>query len=194
MAHVRGGKRPVHGVAMGIIGNLADRDDACHAGRDLIERKSVDMRVKPELAGGMVRRNVDPVVRVIHLVGAVLMGRLRHRHAVGAVVDLHEDEVAEGLVAQRRRARLDDHAMGVQIGRIAKQVALAGITVMGELGRIELRQLVHQPNFQHVAFLQRQPYAAIVRDGGARRAYIFTGRPPADFVDPAGRMNHVAVR
>ena len=67
-----------------------------------------------------------------------------------------------------------------------RMVGLAGITVMGELGGIELRQLVHQPNFQHVAFLQRRPYAAIVRDGGARRAHSFIARPPADFVDPAG--------
>ena len=83
---------------------------------------------------------------------------LRHGRAVGGVVDVHEDIVAEGRIAQGRGARRNDQAMGVQVGRIAKQFGLAGLAHVFELGGVQQRQLVDQADLQRVAGLQREPH------------------------------------
>ena len=122
------------------------------------------------------------------------MGRLRHRHPVGRVEDLHENVVAEGLVLQRRRPRLDDQSVSMQVGRVTEQIGLAGIGIVIDLGRVELRQLIHQPDLERVALLQGQSHAAVIGHRGIGRAGIAGCGPPADLIDPAGRVHGRAGR
>src|SRR6267378_3170872 len=51
------------GIGAGIVGYFTDGDDAGHAGRDLVERNAMNVRVEPIQARRMVRRDLDFVVR-----------------------------------------------------------------------------------------------------------------------------------
>ena len=138
----------------------------------------------------MVGRNVDPIVRIVHDDRTVLVGGIRRRYPVGRVVDVHEYIVTEGRVAERRRARLDDHAVGVNIGRVLRQID--PVLQVRHRHRIDRRKPVHQAKLQLIAFLQRQPDAAVIGRGGrAGRALVDRNgrRPRADLIDPAGRID-----
>ena len=153
------------------------------------------MRMEPEQARRMVGRDVDAVVDRTEHDRAMLVGGLRRRHAVGGVEDRHEAVVAEGRIPAGRRARGHQQAMRVQVGRVEVEVGLTRFADMAQLHRIEQRQLVDEPDLQRVALLQCEPRAAVVGDRRrARGAAVAVGRAVADLVDPAGRMNHVAVR
>src|SRR5262252_2784630 len=112
------GKRRIISVDMGEIAYLADSDNARHAARYLVECKAVDMRVEPEQARRMVRRNTDTIDDDVHLDRTVLMCRLWNRRAIGGIEILHKDVVAEGWIVKRRRARLNQKTVGVHVGRI----------------------------------------------------------------------------
>jgi hypothetical protein len=70
----------------------------------------------------MVEGNVDPIFGGADDDRAVLVGSIRLRYAVRRIIDIHEDVVAEGRIAQRRRPRRNDQAMGMNIGRIQRQI------------------------------------------------------------------------
>ena len=95
----------------------------------------------------------------------MLMGRLRHRDAVRRVVDFDENIIAEGRIGERRSARLDDQAVGMQVGEVHRQVGAAGIRRVRHLDGIKQRKLVHQADLELVTGLQREPGAAVVGDG-----------------------------
>jgi hypothetical protein len=122
----------------------------------------------------------------------VLVGRLRHRYSVGGIVDLDEDVIAEGRIAERRRPRLDHEAVGVEVGQVERQVCAAGTRRMRHLGRVEgTGKPVDQANLQLIALLQSQPDTAVIRCRGRPRRALVPGRrrPRADLIDPAGRVH-----
>ena len=196
MAHVAGRERRLGEVAEGIIARRSDRYDSGKPARHLIDRYSVNVRVEPEGAGGMVGRNVDPIIDVVLDDRSVLMRRLRHRRAVRRIVDFDENVIAECRILERRCARRDDHAVGVEIRQVERQIGAARLGRAVDLDRIERRQPVHQANLEAVALLQGKADAAIgSHRGRARRALIAwkARRSRADRIDPADRIERLTV-
>ena len=115
---------------------------------------------------------------------------------LGRIEDRHVDEVAEGRIAARRRARRREYAMRVQVGRIEVEIGLAGIGHMLQLVGVNLRQPVDEADLQGVARHQGKAGAAIRRYRAAARGTTQSGRRPrADLIDPPGRMDdRAAVR
>src|SRR6266498_4407448 len=76
--------------------------------------------------------------------------------------------------------------MRVQIGRVEVQIGPARISQVRELCRVNLRQLIDQPDLQRIALLQRETHAAVVGYcTGSWRTVIAARRSSADLVDPA---------
>src|SRR5262249_45820416 len=68
--------RSTHRVAMCVVADIADRDDPRQSARDLVERETMDVRVKPEQAGPMISGNFDTVIDRVHHDRSVLVRRL----------------------------------------------------------------------------------------------------------------------
>jgi len=194
VAHIGLRERRLVQVAEGIVADFADGNDPGHAARHLVHGEAVHMRVKPVRTGRVIGRDVDPVIRKSHDDRTVLVGTLRHRYAIGRVVDVHENVIAEGRIAQGRRPRLDDQAVGVDVGRVQRQIGPAGILRIRQHHRIDARKLVHEAELQLVALLQCQPDAAVIGRGGRSGRALVPGRrrARADLIDPAGRVDHPA--
>ena len=127
MPDVRVRPRCIRRIAAHIVADAADGHEPGHSFDQLVERNAVQVRVKPEQAGGMVYRNGDPVIDRIHHDRPVLVGRLRHRDAVGRIEDRHVDKVAEGRIAARRGPRRREQPMCMQVARIEEEIGLARI-------------------------------------------------------------------
>ena len=112
--------------------------------------------------------------------------RLWRRNPVGGIEHRYENIVPSTWVGGRWRARGNKKAMRVQIGWVQVQIGPAGIGYVPEPCRVNVWQLIDQPDLQRVALLQRETHPAAVSDcTGSRRTVIAARRSLADLVDPA---------
>nr|WP_316224531.1 hypothetical protein [Bradyrhizobium sp. SZCCHNR1091] len=141
--------------AAAILRNAADGDDTGEAGRDLVERQPMGMRVKPEQSLGMIDE-VDivvdhPVGRDVELAGmiaAMVHRRTRRispvrklaRRIIGRIDAEHEDVVAVAVARIVGSTWLDDEPMGVQVGWIVMQ---QGLAVLADVLELALRHVLH---------------------------------------------------